>query len=1145
MTSVRLQVHSGLEERVVDLRCPDDVTVAQLREGAPTGLLPESLVIDQHVIRDEHSPTPLTTGSTLHPARGSSGPSAPGPMLEVLVISGPQQRRRFPLPDGTFVLGRQHPLLVGDDAASRKHLALSCHHGHVQVCDLGSANGTLLDHRRLTPHQPSDWRLNEPLHLGTSTLLLQLRASESSDPKTPGRTAAAEPRPVPPRPQVFTWPTAPSDTAQTRLRWLTALAPVPVALVMTVWLGSPIFLVMMLLSPLTMIVLGWDGRREARRTFGSKQRQWREDVRHSAHAVNDALTQERTWLRTIAPDPENQRRVGPRPVRIRAPDDDATLLALRLGQGESTSMHRVQVERGRHFSPRLEREPVVLPLPREAHLHVHPDRVAPEAALRLLLAGLLAHLATGDVRVRVVTAADLGVWVNALAGVEHVRTVTADLVTRWTSPTPLGETSTVHTILLVDTRITGASALTRSVERQTTVITVGQTGSAAADVQVTVAPGFHASTLRTATDVFTFTMDDPAQPWFDELTRRQVRAQQDEDAGPGAGLVPQHQALSVLPRTMAQLWREPPSLRVPVAASADGPFVLDLATVGPHALVAGTTGSGKSEFLITLLLELFRRNAPAQVSALLIDYKGGATFGQLAQAPHVTGVITDLDAGLAERSLTGLKAEIRRREQLLARAGYASYNQAAADGFTEFGRFLVVIDEFRVLAEEIPDFVAGMVRLAAIGRSLGIHVVLATQRPGGVVTADIRANLDVRVCLRVREPADSSEVVGVTDAASISKDTPGRALIASGSDTPVAVQTAHSGTAPLPPDEVHWHVVSGRPLPCPACERQAGSDDPPHPIAQFVAEANDLASGLPRPHRPVLPPLPSEVSSDALASASEDGAISMVGLTDFTPTLNSVDDAAPDPASTLTHAPSASAPPDGPAPNVRNVIAVADLPEHQAQPLVTLDGVTTLGISGAPRSGRTSALARIAQAACATSTSTSPSASSASDLTPGASSSGVRTDVRLAAPSTQRDAIWHHLGTPQFASDDPHQVAQLLEWLAQDAAQGDVLLVDDWDVLSTTLLQINRGLGGDQMLDLIRQASSRGVRIVIAGGRSVIASRLASLLEARIVLRHNDPSEYSLAGLRPVQIPSSMPAGRALVLPYARAIQFVPPEAEL
>src|SRR6185312_9273348 len=157
-------------------------------------------------------------------------------------------------------------------------------------------------------------------------------------------------------------------------------------------------------------------------------------------------------------------------------------------------------------------------------------------------------------------------------------------------------------------------------------------------------------------------------------------------------------------------------------------------------------------------------------------YKGGAAFGACSSLPHTVGFVTDLDGGLAERALVSLTAELKRRETLLAHEGVADIDAYRNTG-QRLARLVIVVDEFASLAEELPDFVGGLVGIAQRGRSLGVHLILATQRPEGAVSADIRANTRLRICLAVAREAESRDVIDSTAATAISRTTPGRALV--------------------------------------------------------------------------------------------------------------------------------------------------------------------------------------------------------------------------------------------------------------------------------------------------------------------------------------------------------------------------------
>lgn len=217
-----------------------------------------------------------------------------------------------------------------------------------------------------------------------------------------------------------------------------------------------------------------------------------------------------------------------------------------------------------------------------------------------------------------------------------------------------------------------------------------------------------------------------------------------------------------------------------IGRGADGEDVtIDLASHGPHALVAGTTGSGKSVLLRQWCLALAVSHPPSQLTMAFLDFKGGAAFRELERLPHTVGCVSDLDLAHAVRALRAIERELKRRERLTAEAMVGQIDDMADPP----PRLLVVVDEFNALREQLPDTVDRLTRLASLGRSLGMNLIACTQHPMGQVNATMKANIALNVCLRVRDGLQSSEMLGSPAAARIPPDMPGFGFVADGERT--------------------------------------------------------------------------------------------------------------------------------------------------------------------------------------------------------------------------------------------------------------------------------------------------------------------------------------------------------------------------
>lgn len=322
-----------------------------------------------------------------------------------------------------------------------------------------------------------------------------------------------------------------------------------------------------------------------------------------------------------------------------------------------------------------------------------------------------------------------------------------------------------------------------------------------------------------------------------------------------------HASHSIINRTPGAPLEAVPemSMAALVGMGAGAPLHLDLRTQGPHALVGGTTGAGKSEFLQAWVLGMAQTLSPDRLSFLFVDYKGGSAFGQCVELPHFVGLVTDLSPFLVRRALTSLRAELTRRERLLNSKGAKDLVTLEKTGDPDCPPSLViVVDEFAALVSEVPEFVDGVVDVAQRGRSLGLHLILATQRPSGVIKDNLRANTNLRVALRMADTDDSQDVLGDAMAAHFPQSAPGRAAAKTGPGRISVFQSGYPGaktvedvkTVSVDVEQLgfgiphKWHTPK---LPRPG-------DDVATDIQRIVATLKSAATmaGIPEPRKPWL-----------------------------------------------------------------------------------------------------------------------------------------------------------------------------------------------------------------------------------------------------------------------------------------------------
>lgn len=245
------------------------------------------------------------------------------------------------------------------------------------------------------------------------------------------------------------------------------------------------------------------------------------------------------------------------------------------------------------------------------------------------------------------------------------------------------------------------------------------------------------------------------------------------------------QSTNLLYEQCLQRWehnRYAEDIRCLLGATTEGFCDIGFTTYGPHWLLGGTTGAGKSQLLRSLILSAALRYSPERLGLILVDFKGSAGLGPLVELPHTLSLLSDFDVAAVRRALEFLRADVNRRELDLRNLGVNSYHDylrlcASAGKTPQYPEVVIVVDEFRMLVESMPDAMTELMRIATIGRSLGIHLLLATQRPQGSISQDIRANIATNICLRVASAQDSYNLLGHEKAAHISASSPGAGYV--------------------------------------------------------------------------------------------------------------------------------------------------------------------------------------------------------------------------------------------------------------------------------------------------------------------------------------------------------------------------------
>ncbi len=1106
------------------------------------------------------------------------GSRPPRAVATLTVLSGPDQGKVLPVAPGESRIGREHgyaDLVLNDPAISRVHALLRVS-DTLEVADAGSTNGIEIDGRvlegslRIEPGQS--------FTIGNTELVVG-RVDEASGhaslsvPFNPTpRIYAAFP------PTHLEYPAPPAKPARPPIPWMSALIPVVVGSGLALATKSLLFLAFMLMSPLLIFASTFESRRELAKQHAQDMEDHEEAV--AELAARHAALQEEEWRRRHEGSPVITELAGWAPRReLRLWERGAShgdFLSLRIGVAQLPSRVTASAESGgrprdrRRLVDQLARTrtlnglPLTADLLQAGHVGIAGGESAVSLARSLVTQAAALHSPANLTIAAIVAPSSVQVW-DWVKWLPHTRSPSSPLAgdrvavhpdsavtlverltelarERAVEPEQADDAGVVahrHRVLVV---VDGAAPIdpARLAELYDLgpvcgihVVFVGLSRNVlprACGMVVVAGATADTSTAGLASTgevVEHVTLEGLSVDDAEAVARSlspivDISAPVEDEAD-----IPSRVSLvEVLggPHLMtdstvvAERWAESVSLVAVFGQMAGAALRLDMRVDGPHALVAGTTGAGKSELLQSYISALALTHSPRRVNFLLVDYKGGAAFKECRDLPHSVGLVTDLNTQEVRRVLISLNAEIRRREHLLEASGAKDLIAHEELGRSDTpANLIIIVDEFAALAKEVPEFVAGVVDLAQRGRSLGMHLLLATQRPAGVITDNIRANTNLRIALRVADDSESTDVIGVPTAASISRNTPGRGVYRAGPKEIRAFQAGYVGgrtsltQRPIAVDVGEFSTEGLRPLPAPASSAPARKGEPrpgagetpdegPTDLQRIVqvtmATAKEL--DLPAPHRPWLDPLPA-----------------LLPLRDLVESLPPVDVGCV-------------------------LIGTIDDPERQLQRPAVLDLARTgsVLVVGTGRSGKTALLRTIAAAI--------------------ALQGGERMDVYaidFAGRGLSMLADLPHVGAV-IAGDDGEGIVRLFAMLRDTIVRrydrfavsglsdladyhrrtGDcserriVVLLDGLQSFDAAFERIDRGELTEELPQLIAEGRAAGIHFVLtADRRAGVRSAIFGLLSTVVVLRQSSSDELSNLNLRGDALALDAPPGRCWI----------------
>lgn len=1101
----------------------------------------------------------LTQGATVSIGRSVPGPRVAQPSgMRLNIVGGRDVGASFELQPGRAVIGRADSadVCLADPEVSRGHAELSVSpDGRASISDTKSANGTIVEGTAISG--PTPLRPGDVVQVGSTLLAIEPTDVEALKLE-PGDGYLGVHRRF--RPAPGTWP-AQIDFPQKRddgeppsIHLLLTILPGLAMAAMAVLTHRLEFLLFSAIAPLIGVARAVSQRRAWDRRAANALKDHRQELADATVKLRDAVHKERTARRLASPhlgQLAQHARLPGRRLWERQPADDDFLL-VRLGMVAQPSTIDV---RGGPTVPSIWRLPINVGLRTARNLSIVGRREHARAVGRALLLQLAVREAPTNVKICVIADADGERDWGWAAWLPHCR---------WSPEEPFA--------LVGSDRSSTKSRLEelrKLVQQRTDKQRADRKASSLPAIVVLLDDAsrlLHAGFSEVLNDgpavgVHFICLDENQVPEqclasltipddkLDEARLEQQRLQPVEDILIDAPRVP---FCEVVARALAPLralgdqgragdlpanlrlvdllgvpdltaetilarWQSSsPSASAIVGLTPDGPFDLLLTRDGPHGLVAGTTRSGKSEFLKTFVAAFALANHPDDLQFLFIDFKNSGDYRLASRLPHVIDLSTSDDLDVFERTLRLLEAEIDRRRKRFDEAlattieGYRTA-RASHPELAPIGRIVVVADEFAQLVMKAPEQLDKLVTVAQTGAAFGVHLLLATQRPQGAVTGQIDANVALRICFRVEKPEESAAVIDAEDAGEIAQHHAGRAFARAHGEPLFELQSARvAGARPGSSAErkdltvaVRLWTELGR---VPSAKARVEVPDPETDLADIVDGIVGAArlcswrnSAVPWPK-----PLPARVALADLPASDDDHLVPF---------------------------------------------AVVDEPASQARVAGGLRlGTGHLSVAGSGGTGRTTALRTLACSLALRRTAADAHLYvidfSGGQLRPladlphcGGSAFDdwdqanriVATLSRLVAARSELLSTAGHASIEHQRQSGEPPLPYLL------------LLIDGWHVIAEEGARY--GLP-DQLAQLLGKGQSVGLQAAVAGDRTVAAGRMGRLLASRYVLRFNDPNDYVTAGLSYRDILSAPQAGRAVIVGTAMEAQIAQLGAE-